>query len=761
MKTVIKNEIKLFSMSAEGYQNIQCTAPCTLFSVLLDGGYIVDPLYGGNIQKCRASMPGSCTFSADVEISGNALSKEHVYIRICGIYANAEVIFNGGSYGIACDPNRIYLFDVTDRIKPEDNKLQIVCKEPIAEKRHIEMDGTPSFKYERAPFIGDMGIIGKCEVIFTSHGFISDVFVRQEHKDNTVDLYISADVLDASPSARLVATLVSPSGKLFYGAMSGGECRVTVRSPEYWMPVKFGKPSLYKLSLALYETDEASDIYERQIGLRDLTYDISENGCPVIKIGGDDIFPLGATYVSSDAILSRMSYASLSSLIKNAAESGINTIKISGGGVCPPDFFYSLCDKYGIMVFEDIAVTYLSSFATNRKARETADAVLDVLAKISPHPCVVSAQFSLYQTVGADKPSSSAESLEFFETLKKAVSERAKKYTSAMRFPMLECEVDKYDERYIGDEELSLVALPSETAVESFIPVSDMNLFSPSMRVHGLNDRNAKKMLSEMVSVSKFPTDMSESIYASNITAYSLFTDSVKAARLKFRSGAASAICRQLNDGWPAVSSSFIDWYGEKKALAYAAPDAYSPLCAYARFGGTMAVVNVINGTKKTYEGKLTLALYNVSDVCLFESLRDVNILQGESKTVAEEDIQKFLKDGKESVYMMYTLSDVKGVCSSGYVTPLPYRDMRFCDPKIEASIEGSGKNFTVKLTASAFSPCVRIYFNEKRVSLSDNYFGISSHAPVMIKLQTDEVCTAEELSARLRILTVYDMGNQ
>ncbi len=758
---MIKNEIKLFSMSADGYEDILCTAPSTLFSVLLDGGYIDDPLYGENIKKAKVSVPKSCTFTADVEISGDALSKEHVYIRLCGVYANAEIFFNDRSYGIVNNPNRVYLFDVTDRIKPEDNKFKIVCKEPLPEMIPINMDGTPSFKYERAPYIPDMGIIGKCEVIFTSKGLISDIFVKQVHNENSVDLYISADVLGASLSSNLIAMLVSPSGKLFYGAMNSGECKVTVKSPEYWMPAKFGEPSLYKLSLALYEGEEASDTYERQIGLRDIKFEKSDSGGSLMKISGSKTFPTGATYINSDTVLSRITYSSAAALVKSAADSGINTLKVSGGGVCPPDFFYSLCDKHGIMVFEDIAVPYISSFATSRNAKECSDAVLDVLAKISAHPCVVSAEFSLYQKAGGEKPASEAESREFFDALYKSIEAASAKYTDGIRFPMLECDLERYDERYTETDELSFVTLPSETAIEAFIPEADINLFSPSMRMHGLNDRNAKKMLSEMVSVSKFPTDMSESIYASNITAYKLFSDSVKATRLKFSAGVSSAICRQFNDGWPSVSSSFIDWYGEKKALAYAASDAYSPLCVHAEFIGNTVAVNVINGTKKAYEGKLAIALYTVSDVCLFESLRDVNVPQGESKTVANEDFQKFFKDGKETVYMAYTLMDVKGVCASGYVTPLSYRDMRFCDPEIEASVEGSGKNFTVKLTASAFAPCVRIWFAEKHASLSDNYFGISSHTPVMIKVKTDAVCTAEELFAKLRILTLYDMGNQ
>ncbi len=760
---MIRNEIKLFSMSAEGYDSVSCSAPCTLLSVLLDGGYIDDPLFADNIEKVKAKLPRSCKFSADIEISGDALYRKHVYIRLRGIYAAGEVFFNGRSYGMVYDPNRIYLFDVTDRIMESDNKLEIVCTEPTPELIPIERDGSVSKKYTQMPYLGDMGITGKCEVIFTNRGFIGDVCVKQEHKGDSVDLFVSADVIEASKSARLVATVVAPSGKLFYGVMAGGECKVSIKNPEYWMPNGLGNPSLYKLSLTLYEDEEASDTYERKIGLREVEISMNDAGCPSLKISGNPVFPLGATYITADPVLPRITPASLEKLIKGVAASGMNTLRVVSGGICPPDAFYDLCDKYGIMVFNDVAIPYHKSFATSRRAGEISDGVLDVLAKISSHPCTVCAELSLYEQRGKDKPGSDFESEEFFGVLRKLISEKAEKYTSGMCLSLYSEDIEKYDERYYKKNQKSLIALPVESSLESFLDIGDMNILSKGMRLHGLDDVSASKMLSEMVCVSKFPTGIPETVYATNITAYKLFSDSVKAVRAeKFENGCSGAICRQLNDPWPAVSSSFTDWYGEKKALSFAAKDAFSPVTVYGRFDGDFANLTVINESKKTYEGKLMAALYTTADVCLFESVRDVTVRPGESILSVSEDFSKFIsKEGRDKLYMTYVLSDVKGVYTKGNVCTLPLRDMALCDPKIEALVEGSGKNFIVKLTSSAFSPNVRIDFEKRHLILSDNYFDIASYAPVMIRAQSDDVYTPEELMARLKIYTVYDMGKE
>lgn len=757
---MIKNEIKLFTMSADGYGDIQCTVPCTLFSVLLDKGYITDPFYSDNLNRSSSKVPESCSFAADVEMSGDALSKKHVYLRLEGICANAEIFFNGRSYGVTSGFNRVYLFDVTDEVVSNDNKLLIKCLSPLPRMQRINPDGSISDKYSLPPYIGDMGICGKCEVMFTNRGFIGDVVVNQTHSEGSVDIDVKPDIFNASGDFRVVATMVSPIGKLFFGTMSAGACKITITDPELWWPTGLGKPSLYKLSVTLYEGEEASDTYETRIGLRDVTFGEGEGGVPALSIGGVSVFPMGASFVCPDAILSRVTKGAVESLIRSASRAGINTLRVVDSGICPPSFFYDLCDKYGIMVYQDIGASYTSSLATSRISQNVVQSVDDVLSKINSHPCVVCAALTLLSTEGGDAPSRKSDSDEFFETLLKMIKPSVKKYTDGFKFfesaDCFEC----YDERFAAGGDYDLCALPSETSLEAFVDGDDMNLLSPAFELHTQGEDRVAQMLREMASVSRFPAGMNQLVYASNFTAAHLFLKRIGLVRAGFLSGIGSAVCRQFNDGWPVTSPSFIDWYGSEKALLHAAAKAYAPISVFVDVQNTKMSFNVINGSRNPFEGKLMIALYTAEDKCLFESVRNVGVSQMTHAEAASEDFVRFIKErGKSDLYALYELSDINGVVFSGVATFVAPKSFNYRNPLIEASVEGSGRSFSVKLAARDFAPGVRVSFDGICVSMSDNFVDLTPVSPVMLKIETDEAMACESLRSRLRINTIYDLG--
>ena len=71
------------------------------------------------------------------------------------------------------------------------------------------------------------------------------------------------------------------------------------------------------------------------------------------KIDGKPVYMKGANYIPSDALLSRVTKKEYEKVIKMAKDANMNMLRIWGGGIYEDDYFYDLCDKYGINVWQD------------------------------------------------------------------------------------------------------------------------------------------------------------------------------------------------------------------------------------------------------------------------------------------------------------------------------------------------------------------------------------------------------------------------
>lgn len=71
------------------------------------------------------------------------------------------------------------------------------------------------------------------------------------------------------------------------------------------------------------------------------------------KIDGKLVYMKGANYIPSDALLSRVTKKEYEKVIKMAKEANMNMLRVWGGGIYEDDYFYDLCDKYGINVWQD------------------------------------------------------------------------------------------------------------------------------------------------------------------------------------------------------------------------------------------------------------------------------------------------------------------------------------------------------------------------------------------------------------------------
>jgi len=124
-----------------------------------------------------------------------------------------------------------------------------------------------------------------------------------------------------------------------------------LRQPRLWWPNGFGPQNLYTLHLAFAVDGAVSDAQDVTFGIRKITYSVpgsdnltlSVNGVPVIAKGGD---------WGMDEAMKRIPRARLDAVLRMHQLANYTIIRNWVGQSTSEDF-YELCDKYGLLVWDE------------------------------------------------------------------------------------------------------------------------------------------------------------------------------------------------------------------------------------------------------------------------------------------------------------------------------------------------------------------------------------------------------------------------
>lgn len=754
---MVKRDIKTLSVLLPDGRLYESKTPIGFLSSMIQNELCASI----DAEDGKIALPDSCEFIAEVELSDTDLAQKYIYLEVSGILAKGELFFNEKSCGVLNGPHRQYLFDVADKSVAGKNTVKIVCNEPVIPKHHLLSDGERSQEYDTAMRVADFAVLNPLTIYISDSAFISNVKMRQEHVDGKVSVFVNAETIGESDDVRIVASLAAPSGKIYFGGSYEKDIKISVADPELWWPRGYGAQPIYKLTVTLYHGADVADVYEKRIGLRTIELSNDENTATVLKVNGIKVFLRGATYVKQNAVCTSVTKEAISSLFASIMGANMNTLTVFDETIPLPDAFYDLADKFGLLVLQSVTIPYIAPPAAGVFASGVTDSVRDSVKRLYSHPSV-SMFFLSFAATGEDMMRLFGDSINEFRGVSiKILGPVLSEYAPNTPFLTDFDDVLKYDERYLGENNSgyaykTLYALPSEYTLKSYLDEDNYNIFSSASEKR-TSVCECVKMIENTVKHMKMPNGMSELVYASELAAGYELSKSIKRARRE--GNCYSSVLRQLNDGKKTVSSSFIDYFGKPKATLKFVSSAYAPVCLDVVPCVDETVFYLINSTKKDFVGKLVYALYDMSGKCLEERRIDVNTPSAESIVCEKTNFSRSIGTDPASYYVSYELYDEKGIVCAGSEHFAPLKFVKFNDPKIEASISGMGKKFSVKLSSTSYAYAVKVDFEDLNVNFSDNFVNLYGKTPVVINFETSEVVTLSELEKRLKIYTPYSVG--
>ncbi|CAH0014311.1 unnamed protein product [Clonostachys rhizophaga] len=167
----------------------------------------------------------------------------------------------------------------------------------------------------------------------------------------------------------------------------------TIKTPELWYPLTYGKQSLYKVEARLVdEQGKVITSLSKRIGFRrtELVQESDEHGKSFyFRINNVDIFSGGSCWIPADTYQANISDQRFRDWVKLLADSNQTMLRIWGGGVYEHDALLDACDELGVIIWHDFQFacgnypvydSYLNNFELEARQQ---------IRRLRTHPSVV------------------------------------------------------------------------------------------------------------------------------------------------------------------------------------------------------------------------------------------------------------------------------------------------------------------------------------------------------------------------------------
>lgn len=132
--------------------------------------------------------------------------------------------------------------------------------------------------------------------------------------------------------------------------------QLVIKNPRLWWPLFKGKPELYELKLTVTVDGKVSDETKTRFGIREITSDQNTpDKSRQFYVNGKKLFIRGTNWIPEGMLRhsDERTYAEL----RYTKQSGINLVRMWGGGIAESDYFFQLCDEMGLLVWQEFWMT--------------------------------------------------------------------------------------------------------------------------------------------------------------------------------------------------------------------------------------------------------------------------------------------------------------------------------------------------------------------------------------------------------------------
>lgn len=385
---------------------IPATVPGTVHTDLLAAGLIPDPYLDSN--ELALDWIGRVDWSYRTTLPADPDARE--VLEFDGLDTLATVLVDGVEVAATRNQHRRYTIDVAEGSDSEralEVRFASAVRHGEAERERLgELPNAYpapfnylrkmacNFGWDWGPTLVTAGIWREARSIRGAgvrlHRVAPRVAVRGSSATVSVEVQLAGDT---GAPLRLRAEVAGLSADVELPAGSErGSVELIVEAPPLWWPRGLGDQPLSELRVTVADETGVTDTWSQRIGFRSVELDTSEDeiGSAFAFVINGAVVPVrGANWIPDDCFLPRVTPERLRQRLTQAADAGINLLRVWGGGVYESDAFYALCDELGIMVWQDFLFACAAYPESPELVAEVDAEARDNVHRLLPHPSLV------------------------------------------------------------------------------------------------------------------------------------------------------------------------------------------------------------------------------------------------------------------------------------------------------------------------------------------------------------------------------------
>ena len=820
---------------------MEATVPGTVHTDLQSMTIIEDPYYRTNEKDLQWIDKTDWDYRCFFTIQDDILLKDNIELVFEGLDTYADVYLNGELVLQADNMFREWMIPCKALLQKGENELKVTLKSPTnigLEK--LEANGYPlpasndqsengemgdkkvsiftrkagyHYGWDWGPRLVTSGIWRPVKLLGYNSAKLNDIhFIQQsvgeESASFTTEIEIEASKdfsgkISIGVDSKTVnkQTLDIKKGKHIY------KVNFEIDNPKLWWPNGLGEQKLYVVEVNLFnESDPGKallDQNQQSIGIRTIKLvqekDKEGDGKSFyFEVNDRPVFAKGANYIPNDIFLTRFTPEDYERIVKDAAEANMNMLRVWGGGIYENDIFYDLCDKYGLMVWQDFMYAcsmYPGDDDFLNNARIEAE---ENIKRLRNHPSlalwcgnneieVAWGEYEEERGWGWKQRYSNEQGAEiwknydtlFHDILPAAVAEynpQIDYWHSSPSAGMGELaghennsgdmhywgvwhgqepfsDFRKYKARFMS--EYGFQSFPELNTVATYALPEEWDIESEVMAAHQRSGIGNLRIRQYMEDDYIIPKDFNQFLYVSQL----LQAEGIKMAIASHRSDmpyCMGSLYWQLNDCWPVASWSGIDYYGRWKALHYFVKNAFENVTLFSFKNENDVEIFVVSDLPQDAYMDFNQQLIDFDGNVLWETTGSVNVDGNTSKLIKKNNLVDLSqKVNLKKMVLVSSLQEGNKVIARDLQYFSKPKDLSLEDPGLVVDVKQKTETFEITLSSKKLAKNVFLSTTLSTDHFSDNYVDVLAGEEVVVHFPS--TVSLEDFKNDLKIVHLFE----
>ncbi len=792
----------------DGDLNGDATVPGTIHTDLLANGQIEDPFYRKNEQDLQWIDKEAWDYSTIFKVSKQEIKYNNIELSFEGLDTYADVYLNDHKILEADNMFRTWNVDVKNIVAEGDNQLRIHFYSPI--KKGLELYEASDYAYPANNDQAENGGLGDKKVsVFTRkagyhYGWdwgprfvtsgiwrsvklkvwndvrIADVFIQQPKVNKELASLNATINLQVNTQASYVVQVINSDNNEVLAEKvvvvspenSTVDLPFQIKNPKLWWSNGLGEPNLYDFEIKVLKEGKLITSGNQTTGIRSLKLVRKKDEYGesfMFELNGVKVFAKGANYIPNDSFLPRVSKNDYEKVISDAVNANMNMLRVWGGGVYEDDYFYELCDKNGIMVWQDFMFA-CSLYPGNKELLHSIkQEAIDNVTRLRNHPSIalwcgnneINTAWGYYEGNGwgwkQEYTKEQQEEIQkaYMDVFHDILPNVVNNYTDGDDYwpssPQAGYEAnkhagykttsgdmhywgvwhglhrfedfDKYKARFMS--EYGFQSFPDFETVKKYTIPQDYDIESDVMAAHQRSGIGNLRIKEYMGWYFKVPVDFEQFLYMSQILQAQGIRMAIEAHR-RAMPYCMGSLYWQINDCWPVASWSSTDYYHKWKAMHYEAKKAYAPVMISAPIKDNQVELFVVSDLLKDIEGELKITVIDFKGNPVSDKTVSVPVKANTSNLLEKININE-LTEGKDKSALAMLVSYSKG--NHEYASKIVYfsypKDLKLIDAKVNVKFEQEDGKDVLYLSTDNLVKGLYLNIPDQKLFLDDNYFDL------------------------------------